>query len=72
MTHDDLPALVKQLKSEGINAERSMVGEMNRNGITVRDKSGGGEFFSLAELNNNADLLASRDFDGIKAGRSGT
>ena len=62
---DDLPVLAAKLRSEGLDARN-----LGQVGITVWDECNG-TFFPVSELQENADLVARRDFDAILARRNG-
>ena len=60
---EDLPALAAKLRAEGLD-----VRNLGQIGITLWDEESG-FFFPASELEENADLVARRDFEGILAKR---
>ena len=62
---DDLPVLAAKLRAEGLDARN-----LGHVGITVWGEDGG-VFFPTQELEENADLVAVRDFNAIVAKRNG-
>ena len=60
---EDLPALAAELRAEGLD-----VRNLGHVGITLWDESHG-FFFPVSELEENADLVARRDFETILARR---
>lgn len=63
---DDLPVLAAKLRAEGLD-----VRNLGNIGITVWDDASG-TYFPIEELEENADLVASRDFQAIVARRNGS
>ena len=62
---EDLPVLAAKLRAEGLD-----VRNLGQVGITLWGE-GSGFFFPVSELEENADLVARRDFTAILAKRNG-
>jgi hypothetical protein len=63
---DDLAVLAARLRAEGLD-----VRNLGQVGITLWDEDNG-FFFPVSELEENAELVAQRDFAAILAKRNGT
>jgi hypothetical protein len=63
---EDLPVLAAKLRAEGLD-----VRNLGHIGITLWDDSSG-TFFPVSELEENAELVAQRDFEAIRAKRNGS
>jgi hypothetical protein len=63
---EDLPVLAAKLRAEGLD-----VRNLGQIGITLWEEDSG-FFFPAAELEENAELVARRDFEAILAKRNGS